>query len=231
MKKPLSFCLLILGFNGIVAYADPVLWFNGAPAGTNLINGINTQSVPVSNVYDDFIVPVGQNWNVTGVFSNNSISNFTPTQAEWEIRSGVSVGNGGTVVASGTNAATLTAVSGNIFTVAVSGLNVSLSAGTYWLTVAPVGVLNTTDQSFLMQTSGANAVGLPAGNDGNAFWNGPSIGENFVSTAGPSFPNIPDFSMGVSGTVAGQSTPEPSATVLLAGGVLALAGLARRRAA
>jgi hypothetical protein len=231
VKSILTLSLLIVTLNGLPAYADPILWYNGDPQGSNLINGIDTQSVPVSNVYDNFIVPLGQTWDVTGAFSNDFLSlNFSPTQAEWEIRSGVSAGNGGTLIASGTNAATSTTFA-NAFTIAVSGLNVSLSAGTYWLTVAPVGVLNTNEQSFVAATTGTNAIGLPAGNDGNAFWNSPFLSENFASTTSPALGFSPgsDFSMGVSGTV--SAVPEPSAIILLGSVVLALAGLIRRRLA
>lgn len=229
MKSILPLSLLIVTLSGLPAFADPMLWYNGDPQVSNLINGINTQSVPVSNVYDDFIVPSGQTWNVTGVFSNDVIENFTATQAEWEIRSGVSAGNGGTLIASGTNAATST-VFGFDFTIAVSGLNVSLSPGTYWLTVAPVDSLMPGHDSFISATTGTNAIGLPAGNDGKAFWNSPSFSENFASTTALSFTPGSDFSMGVSGTVSDQgSVPEPSAIILLGSVILAVAGLTRRR--
>ena len=48
------------------------------------------------------------NWaggTVTGLATNN-LSGLNPTTAYWEIRSGVSEGNGGTLVASGTGATT-----------------------------------------------------------------------------------------------------------------------------
>ena len=54
-----------------------------------------------ASVYDDFIVPSGSGWNVTAVFSDN-LPNTRVTGANWEIRQGVSEGNGGTLIASGT---------------------------------------------------------------------------------------------------------------------------------
>ena len=55
--------------------------------------------------YQNFIN--SQTWNVTGLFTNNLIS-YTPTSGYWEIRSGVSEGNGGRLIASGTGAITNT---------------------------------------------------------------------------------------------------------------------------
>ena len=90
--------------------------------------------------YDDFIVP-DRGWTIAGLFSNNTMSPSSVTQAAWEIRSGVSAGNGGAVVASGVGTATLTQVppganSGSVFRVEVNGLSVQLPPGRYWLNVA-----------------------------------------------------------------------------------------------
>ena len=87
----------------------------------------------------------------------------------------MSAGNGGTLVASGTGAATQTATGFsaygyNEYTIQVSGLSVTLGPGTYWLTVCPLGA--GTYQSFNDTTSGDNTIGQPPGNDGNSFFNG-----------------------------------------------------------
>ena len=52
--------------------------------------------------YDNFTVR-GGDWHVTSLFTNDLMT-FTPTSADWEIRSGVSEGNGGTLVDFGTAA-------------------------------------------------------------------------------------------------------------------------------
>src|SRR5260370_10188114 len=65
--------------------------------------------------------------------------------------------------------------------VEVTGLNVSLPPGTYWLNVTVVGDL--TGRSFDSNTSGANCVGTPCGNNQNAFFNSNFFGANFTSTA------------------------------------------------
>ena len=51
--------------------------------------------------YQNFTLSQGA--TVTGLFTNN-LSQLTPTNGYWEIRSGITEGNGGTLVASGTGA-------------------------------------------------------------------------------------------------------------------------------
>lgn len=210
--------VLVVGLGGQATAGQ--LWYNGDFDGTNgLANEVNTQ-VAQSNIYDDFNVTAAGGSTVTSVFSNNLMSVTGITQAEWEIRSGVSLGDGGTLIASGTSAATQTATGRSGFglteyTIAVSGLSVSLAQGTYWLTVAPVDSGN--GRSFISTTSGANAIGTPPGNDGNSFWNSSSFNENFGSPSdalGPGPANGGwDFSMGVD--VGTASVPEPSTFVML----------------
>src|SRR5438034_3393699 len=79
-----------------------VLWYNGDFNGVNgLANEDNTAlgSGEFASVYDDFNVP-SPGWTLTAVFSDN-LSSTTITGALWEIRQGISEGNGGTLIASG----------------------------------------------------------------------------------------------------------------------------------
>src|ERR1700676_3566215 len=191
------------------------LWYNGDFNGLGYhANGINT-SDPPSQVFDDFIVTSPGWWQLTGVFSNNLLSTVV-TGAEWEIRSGCSPGNGCTLVASGSTQTPFVTPTGRSgfgyaeFMVEVSGINVTLGPGTYWLNVEPIG--NGTGHSLNTTTSGTNCVGMPCGNDGNSF---------FV----PGGFSTDDFSMGV----IGQSVPGPADWVLLGGGLSALLIAARRR--
>jgi len=62
---------------------------------------------------------------------------------------------------------------------------------------------NGAGRAFDSQTSGANAVGMPPGNDMNAFFNSTTFAANFLSTCDPSIGQCADFSMGVKGTVGG----------------------------
>jgi hypothetical protein len=208
------------------ASAGTVGWYNGDFNGNNgLANGINNGSWSQANTYDDFVVPAG-GWLVTGVFSNDLMSFTGTTQAYWEIRSGVSAGNGGTLVASGTDTATQTATGRSGFgyteyTVEVDGLSLFLAPGTYWLTVAPVGPGS--GNSYVSTTSGANAIGNPPGNDDNSFFNSSTFGANF--TPASNYVGAPaDFSEGVL-----TGAPEPGTLGMMFGAGLLGLGFLRRK--
>lgn len=218
---------MLLGGN-VGARADQVLWYNGDFDNINGLSNEQNTSISQANVYDDFII-AGTTWDIHTVWSNN-LMDFAATSAYWEIRSGVSAGNGGTLIASGTDAATETATGRSGFgdseyTISVTGLNVVLGPGTYWLTVSPID--DGSGRSFVSTTSGANAIGNPPGNDDNSYFNSSFYGTNFAPAAGNVGLATADFSMGVAGTY-GSAVPEPSAVVLLASGV-GLISLARFR--
>jgi hypothetical protein len=211
-----------------IAQAPPgSLWYNGDFNGVNALP--NERNGPIqAAVYDDFDV-TGPLWHVTAVFSDNAL--FGPiviTGADWEIRTGVSEGNAGTLLASGTTNAPIVTFTGhtqNEYMVEVTGLNVflpMLPAGQhYWLNVTPVG--NAMGSSWNTDTSGANCVGSPCGNDDNAFFNSTYFGTFFTNTN--NYAGQPDFSMGV----IGSAVPEPATVALLACGLGALLIALRRR--
>jgi hypothetical protein len=217
-----------------IAQAPPgSLWYNGDPNNiSGLANERNT-AVTQAAVYDDFNVISPLGWHVTAVFSIDLFSpDMAVTAADWEIRTGISEGNAGTLIASGTtNSPVVTSYRGtqDEFMVEVTELNVflpMLPAGQhYWLNVTPVG--DGTGRSFNLTTSGANCVGTPCGNDQNAFFNSTYFGYYFASTGNPNLGQPYDFSMGVIGTV----VPEPATVALLTCGVGALLVAARRRRA
>src|SRR4051812_37107799 len=131
----ISFCPALFGQTG----ANPVVgWYNGDwQSGIPTLANWYVSDTQVARIYDDFMVP-SAGWTVTGVFSNNAL-NGTPvvSQASWEIRSGVSAGNGGTVVAWGVDPAKVIRNSNGSSRIEVAGLQVSLPGGRYWLNVAP----------------------------------------------------------------------------------------------
>jgi hypothetical protein len=250
-KWPLLAALLVILSTPFASPARAgVLWYNGdydnrdvLPNGTARIN-FNGVFNEVSKVYENFVVPAGQTWQITSVFSTDQIlykSGQPVTTASWQILTGVSAGNGGTVVIGGDSAATATPVAPQAgftvfdpeFKVTATIPTVTLTAGTYWLSVIPDDKTpELGDQAFVESTSGANAVGTPAGNDGNSF-----ISNNLPAGTGSDFftpistvegGGTWDFSMGVSGTATG--VPEPSSLALVAiGGIGALTFVRRRK--
>jgi hypothetical protein len=191
---------------------DSALWYNGDFDGRNGLANERNTIVSQAAVYDNFVVTSAGGWIVTSVFSDNLISTIV-TGATWEIRSGVSAGNGGTLVASGftvTPVVTPTGRSGFGFTefmVEVTGVQVFLLPGTYWLNVTPVG--NGGGRSFDSTTSGTNCVGTPCGNDNNSFFDSTFFGFVFAPADGVIGLSPVDFSMGVNGIVLGRSSPTP----------------------
>jgi uncharacterized protein (TIGR03437 family) len=188
----------------------PALWAQGTSGNkVGWFNGDYRESMSASvdwylspqafhRTFDDFNVPAG-GWTVTGLFAYHNLSVKGITQASWEIRSGVSAGNPGVLVASGLSSATQTMLDAypdgtQNFLIAVTGLSVSLQPGTYWLSLTPAGTAS--QQSWLLPTLGANATGSPAGNDGQAYIYAP--GDTFKpQTVSGDAGSSGDFSMGV----------------------------------
>lgn len=83
------------------------------------------------------------------------------------------------------------------FTIMVSGLQITLGPGTYWLTVAP-RLFGPVSTSYVPVTGGLNAVGSPPGNDGDSFFHAPNVPRTFES-ASTILGFQADFSMGVAG--------------------------------
>lgn len=203
------------------ALAGPVLWYNGD---WDFRNGIaNERNTLVSDaaIYDNFVVPA-PGWRITAVFSNNPSTLSSITGADWEIRSGISPGNGGTLIASGTGVpASWTPTGRNASGLTeyqvyyVGGLNLTLPPGEYWLMVRPVG--SGSGRSFVSTTSGANGVNALL--DGDAFLNSFFFEMSFKKDAISDY----DHSMGVEGVL----VPEPATLGLAAAGLLVV--LARRR--
>jgi hypothetical protein len=229
----LSLAMLAVMIVASPAGAD-TLWYNGDFNGVSaLTNGSYStgKDLAMARVYDDFVVPTGTVWEVDTVWTNNLLQG-TYSMAEWSIRKGVSEGNEGTVVASGISSnvtQTATGRSGfgvNEYTIQVTGIHVSLTPGTYWLSVAPIG--DQKNFTFISTTSGANAIGCPPGNNGNAFDNDPEFGY-LVSTTNVDA-SLVNFSMGVGSTaLIGDPVPLPGAVWLLGSGLGLLAWGRKRR--
>jgi hypothetical protein len=219
-----------------VAQAPPgSLWYNGD---FNYVTGLSNErntTVSQAAVYDDFNVTSPLGWHVTALFSDNLFTYGWPvTGADWEIRTGISEGNAGTLIASGTTSTPLVIPTGRYvgnelieYMVEVAELNIFLpmlpSGQHYWLNVTPVG--NGTGRSWNSTTFGDNCVGTPCGNDDNAFFNSTTFGYYFTNTVNVCTGCV-DFSDGVIGTV----VPEPATIALLTYGAVTLLIAVRRRA-
>jgi len=176
--------------------------------------------------YQNFVI--NQQVGVKGLFTNN-LSTLTPSSGYWEIRSGVSEGNGGSLIASGTESGANflhTATGRSMFgyteyTDAVRFTNqLFLSNGTYWFAVVPV--CTTCDgRSFNSNTDGLNGIGTTM--SGQQYFNSPFFNADFTNANNEGTFNV--FSSGV----LTFPFPEPSSIILLSSGLLAAAGPVRRR--
>jgi hypothetical protein len=232
MKKVVLLSLLM--FFATFAVADTLYFYSGDfdPNNANA-NGLANENDSIvsgnpygSATFQNFFVS-GSAVTVSGLFTNN-LSQLNPRSAYWEIRSGMSEGNGGTLIASGTSAVTQTATgrSGFGFTEyqdLVSGLSVNLNPGQYWFAVVPLDP-NSGGRSYNSNTFGMNGVGSYQQNA--EFWNSAFFGVNY--TNGNNGGVFPAFSGGV--YVTGQGgVPEPGTLVMMGTGVLGLAGVIRRK--
>jgi hypothetical protein len=131
------------------SFCKPCLWYAGDFNSNNSeANGLSDEKdilVPESAVYVPFTVPKGQTWKITGAFGVelSTVTVIDPAQADWSFSKGVSAGNAGKVIKSGTSPATVVTVGCNgqidlyCIAILVKGLNVTLKAGRYWLSVVP----------------------------------------------------------------------------------------------
>jgi hypothetical protein len=128
------------------------------PLSANVANGLSngTTTLVAGTPYGaatwvPFTVPIGETWNVTGLFANvlssYGVLDQSPSEPEsvatWSINQGIVAGSAGTVIASGTNQATIAPTGRAAFdlteyTVEVRGQSFTLTPGSYWLSVVPV---------------------------------------------------------------------------------------------
>ena len=197
-----SLTLLCLALAAIPAAAN-TLYSNGALNGTYDAFTINFGYI----VSDNFALSGAS--TVTGFdFYTWSYPGDTPIAVDWSI---TSAENGGTNYGSGTGAALSNVVistNGYGYQInrdTVSGLNVSLGAGTYWLNLQ-------------------NAVT----SQGNPLYWDENDGKSLASDSGIGTIGSESFDiLGSTGTT--NTTPEPSSIMLFGSGVLGLAGVLRRK--
>lgn len=216
--QAIMFMISVIATGGAAA---STLWYNGDWDNFSALANERNTIVPQSRVYDDFVITDPGGWDIDQVFSNDFVTpGVSFIGADFEIRQGLSAGNGGAVVASGLALAVSQTPTGvpnpfglSLDTFTISGLNIHLNPGTYWLNVTPVDTAQ--GRSFSATTSGANAVGVPAGNNDNAFWNSALFSQNFSNTVAAEGAGFHDFSEGVNGRVSAAAVPEPATLALL----------------
>lgn len=152
-----------------------------------------------AGTFSNFTVPAGQTWHVNGMLSNvlATIGGVSPATCWWEIRSGVSAGNGGSLVASGTDTCSFIATGRNGF-----GLNeytaktffspsVTLAAGKYYMITVPACTSSNSNcpnaRYFLSDCEDkppANKLGFQQSQD--AYFNSNFFAVTYQATWGPS---------------------------------------------
>lgn len=153
----------------------------------------NTLLVTGSSTYASFNVPAGGQAKIEGILFNvQADANFDPNTATYDIRKGVSSGNGGTEVASGSGTISV-ATTGRVFvgltefTVLVTlPTSVSLTGGEYWFNITPACTNGAEDGScyvgriFLSNTtSGTNNIDGHAQSGNSLFLNSSYFGYTY----------------------------------------------------
>lgn len=218
-----------------------VLYYGGDPdatLGVGLVSGTDGRPIVHFNinkatVYDDFVVPAS-GWTITGLGGHFGTEVAIAYWLAWEIRTGMSEGDGGTLVAQGN---TIPTVTPDGFNLGLSGYYVEatlptpyddaieLGPGTYWLGLYWRNYISRPGTiPYIRGTSGSNGVGGPLTN--GSYWNAPDFGVNFLDIAGDVGIDNVDVSYRILGVV--SSIPEPSSWLLLSTG-LVLAVIRPRR--
>lgn len=205
--------------------ANAQLWYNGDPDDVNgWSSELNPNWNPNSMVFDYFTVPSG-GWTITSLFGNFITTGLDadPTQAIWEIRSGMSAGNGGTLLYSGTDAMSWVTngfgFSGYVgYLGTVTGFSpFSLLSGGYWMGISVIH--GGPNQVFAATTGGANGVGEII--DDSSLQNFPLFNYDYADTG-------ENISYGLDGRL-NTVVPEPATMVLLASGLVGLGVVQVRR--
>ncbi len=204
--------LWLVAGSGAVVNAE-VLFYGGDGIGEVVLENLKHDTV-TSAIYDDFTV-TDDGWRIDALQAYvGAFENALPSAAEWEIRSGMSEGNGGVVVAAGRTTEftwTLTGVKGpalfeHVFRIDIADQKIVLPRGTYHLLLRPEMSLSEL-MAFLYITKGANGVGGPLGN-GNSFLNSPGYHYNYrsITTLPGQTPPV-DFRYTIEGTVIRKPKP------------------------
>jgi hypothetical protein len=200
------------------SYCKPCLFYAGDfDSNASDANGLaNEFDVIVSTgaaVYVPFIVPKGKTWTVTGLFTDNFLSDnvLDPVSIPYEVRKGIPPlgGNGGTLVCHGRKPGTLVDTLITDFcciyaTIATNIKGCRLPAGKYWMSVVPYCNNPKDDKcesyrGFVVNDDGAMAHRFgPLEPAHDSFFNSVFFGANWEPTSYQQ--TSARFSVGVEGT-------------------------------
>jgi hypothetical protein len=182
---------------------SPCLFYGGdlnpTDANADGFSDENTLLVNGSSTYGAVNIPTGANASVTGILVNVlATAAFDPFTATYDIRQGVSEGNGGSEVSSGSGAVAVAATGRNAFglyeyTVTVTFSSVTLVPGEYWFNVTPQ-CTNTLDGSCTVfrqfasnTTQETNAVNGAWQPDGQMYLNSAYFGYTYANWCDSAF--------------------------------------------
>ena len=128
-------------------YCKPCLFYGGDYSKAQNASGIANEEdvlVPNAEVLIPFDVPKTQQWEATGLFTNDfsNVNVLDPKKAAWSVSTGVTQNNCGTELVSGNSSATLkptgrSAFGLNEYTTLVKIKAAPLKPGRYWLATVP----------------------------------------------------------------------------------------------